>query len=353
MNAPEPTKAEALYVSELRASEETLAFQRDALVFDCLALYYILDNPYAERVLQAGINAVNVTISAEGEDWDGFLRKFETAFEKIEGNANLVLATCADDIVAAKAAGKLAVIPGTQGAAMIGSDIYQVEIMHRLGLRFFGPAYTAATVFCDGCGETRNAGLSFLGRELIECVNELGMLLDLSHVGHRSQLEAAELALHPVCTHSNAYAVVANDRNTKDEVAAIIAAKGGMMGICALPTTVAPHNPTLDRMLDHADHYAATIGPENVGIGCDFVEAYREDYWAGKKDHKPPKWRVLRPDIFGSMEDFFNKTYPRGLESIGLFANLTQGLFDRGYDEEQVAGIIGGNWLRKFKEAVG
>ena len=353
MNTSEPSVTAALHVSELRASEETIAFHRESLVFDCLSLYYILDEPYTERVLQAGVDVANVTISSERENWDDFLRRFETAFEKIETNPSLVLATYSDDVIAAKKAGKLAIIPGTQGSSMIGPHIYRVELLHRLGLRFFGPAYTGATVYCDGCGETRNAGLSFLGQELIECVNGLGMLLDLSHVGHQSRLEAAELATHPVCTHSNSYSINANDRNTKDETAAIVARKGGVMGVCGLPKTVAPEDPTLDHMLDHADHYITTLGHENVGVGFDFVEAYKEDYWAGNKDHKPPKWRILRPDIFGTMEDFFNKTYPRGLESISLFPNMTQGLFDRGYDRDQVAGIIGGNWFRKFKEVVG
>ena len=202
VNMPEASKAAALHVSELQASADTLAFHRESLVFDCLSLYYILDAPYSERVLEAGVDVANVTISSESEDWDEFLRRFEVAFEKIEANPNLALATCADDVTAARKAGKLAIIPGTQGSSMIGPEIYRVELLHRLGLRFFGPAYTGATVYCDGCGETRNAGLSFLGRELIECVNGLGMLLDLSHVGHQSRLEAAELATHPVCTHS-------------------------------------------------------------------------------------------------------------------------------------------------------
>jgi membrane dipeptidase len=353
MDIEENRKTVATHISELRASNETLKFHHDALVFDCLSLYYVLDEPYAERILKAGVNAVNVTISSESHGWDEGLRRFETAFEKIEANPNLVLASNSNDIIAAKDSGKLAIIPGLQGSWMIGPDIYRVEILHRLGLRFFGPAYTGATVYCDGCGETRNAGLSYLGRELIECLNDLGMLVDLSHVGHQSRLEIAEKASHPVCTHSNSYFVNPNDRNTKDETASIISSKGGVMGVCALPKSVAPDNPKLDHMLDHVDHYSTNFGHQNVGIGLDFVEAYKENYWAGQKDHKPPKWRVLRPDIFGSMEDFFYKPYPLGIESISLLPNLTQGLFDRGYNNEQVAGIIGGNWFRKFKEVAG
>ena len=142
MNMSEPSKASALHVSELRASDATLAFHRESLVFDCLSLYYILDEPYAERALRAGVDVANVTISSESEGWDDFLRRFEMAFEKIEANPNLALAACADDVIAARKAGKLAIVPGTQGSSMIGPEIYRVELLHRLGLRFFGPAYT-------------------------------------------------------------------------------------------------------------------------------------------------------------------------------------------------------------------
>ncbi len=342
-----------LFVSELRASEQTLAFQRDSLVFDCLSLFYVLDEPYTERCLAGGVDAANVTFSSETEDWDAFLRKTEIGLDKIQKSPSLALATCSEDVLAAKRAGKLAVIPGTQGSAMVGRDIYRVEIMHRLGFRFFGPAYTGATVFCDGCGEIRNAGLSFLGKELIECLNGLTMLVDLSHVGHQSRYEIAQLANHPVCTHSNAYAVHANDRNTKDETAKLVADKGGVMGVCALTHSVAGTAPSIEHLLDHAEHYIETIGIDHVGVGFDFVEAYRERFFSGEAKHEPPKWRTLRPDIFGTVEDFFDETYPIGIESIRLFPNFTQGLFDRGYTEEQVAAVIGGNWFRNFKEVVG
>lgn len=342
-----------LFVSKLRASEETLAFHRRTLVFDCLSLFYILDPPYTERCMEGGVDVVNVTFESEQGDWDGFLRHTEEGLDKIEQNANLTLATCAADVLKAKDAGKIAVIPGTQGAAMIGPHIYRVELMHRLGFRYFGPAYTGATLFCDGCGETRNAGVSFLGRELIDCLNEMTMLVDLSHVGHQSRLEIAELAHHPICTHSNSYTVHANDRNTKDETARVIKDKGGVMGVTALTHSVAAQDQSIDHMLDHAEHYVNTLGAEHVGVGFDFVEAYRERHFSGEASHKPPKWRVLRPDIFGTVEEFFSETYPSGLESIRLFPNFTQGLFDRGYSETQVAGLLGGNWFRNFEAVVG
>mgnify|MGYP002663200424 CR=1 FL=1 len=81
-------------------------------------------------------------------------------------------------------------------------------------------------MFGDGCGERRDAGVSFLGRDLIAAMNEVDMILDLSHAGHRTRAEATELAKWPVCTHSNAYDLLPNDRNTKDETIRAIAETG-------------------------------------------------------------------------------------------------------------------------------
>jgi membrane dipeptidase len=204
-------------------------------------------------------------------------------------------------------------------------------------------------VHADGCGETRDAGVSFLGREFIDVVNRLPMLLDLSHCGHRTRAEATELARAPVCTHSNAYAVNPNDRNTRDETALAMAAKGGMVGICGLPATVWPKDATLDRMIDHIDHYFRLLGPDKVGFGCDFVTAYKA---SGEISPASRRWRTYRPDVFGTVDEFLTQSYPAGLTEIRELPNLTQRLFDRGYSETHVAGILGGSWFKVFKDKV-
>ncbi len=200
-------------VPNLYASAEAIAFTKENFVFDCLSLFYVLDDPYAERCLEGGVNACNVTFGAE-TDWPAMIAAIETGLEKIEKSQLLKLATCAQDIADARAEGRLAVIMGTQGSLMVDKELQRIPIMHRLGMRYFGLAYTAATMLADGCGETRDAGVSFLGREAIDIVNGLPLILDLSHCGHKTREEATELARAPVCTHSNAYSVNANDRNT-------------------------------------------------------------------------------------------------------------------------------------------
>lgn len=334
---------------DIRASAEAIAFTRKTLVFDCLSLYYVLEEEYADRCLEAGVNACNVTFGAE-TDWPSMVANIENGLEKIEKSGNLALATSAADIEKARAQGRLAVILGTQGSSMVEKQLHRIPLMHRLGMRYFGLAYTAATLLADGCGERRDAGVSFLGREAIEIVNGLPLVLDLSHSGHTARAEATELARAPVCTHSNAYAVNANDRNTRNGTARAIAAKGGVLGICGLPKSVHAENPTLEHMLDHCDHYRDLIGWQHIGIGLDFTEGYKAQ---GRVLPESRRWRTYRPDIFGTVEEFLTQSYPAGLTTILELPNLTQGLIDRGYEEEQIAGILGGNWFRHFERFVG
>lgn len=331
------------------ASAEAIALTKDSFVFDCLSLFYILDDKYAERALAGGVNATNVTFGAE-TDWDGMVANIEKGLQAIEKSPYLMLAKTADDCLKAKAEGKLAVVMGTQGSMMVDRYLHRVELMARLGLRFFGLAYTGATLFADGCGELRDAGVSFIGRELIDAVNRQPLLLDLSHCGHRTRAEGTELARAPVCTHSNAYSINANDRNTKDDTIKAMVAKGGAIGVCGLPKSVKPKDPTVADMLDHCDHFVRLVGDRHVGIGLDFTEAYKAK---GEVLPESRRWRTYRPDIFGTVDEFLTQSYPKGLSTILELPNYTQGLMDRGYSKESIAGMLGGNWLRVFREKIG
>jgi membrane dipeptidase len=339
---------------DLTAGPDAIALTRDSFVFDCLSLNYVLEDQYAERCREGGVDAMNLTVAAEQQTWDDTLRLTDEFLTRIARSPYLQQATDSAGIEAARRNGKTAVILGSQGASMLDDKPWRVRVLHRLGFRYCGIAYTGATMFGDGCGETRDAGVSFLGRELIEEMNDVDMILDLSHAGHRTRAEATELAKWPVCTHSNAYSVLANDRNTKDETIKAIVAKGGMVGLCGLPRSVSPDGrPTLKQMVEHARHIVGLVGHEKLGLGFDFVEGWVEATKAGRMSHKPPKWRVLRPDIFGGVEDFFNDTYPIGMHSIRLLPNLTQAFLDEGWSREQVQAVLGGNWLRHFKAACG
>ncbi len=332
-----------------KVTAPALKLHQQALVLDGLTPFYTLDEPYTVSLLEGGVDAALLSVVSDAT-WDMTLQRTDIALDKIAKSPHLMVATCAADFRAAKAAGKVAMMLVTQAADMIGSDLQRIGILHRLGFRILGLCYTFANLAGDGCGERRNAGLSFLGRELIAAVNELPMLLDLSHSGHQTSLEAAQIARAPCCTHANAYAVTANDRNKKDEVLSIIAQKGGVVGLCGLPRAVHHPEPTLDHMLEHLDYLVRTMGAEHVGLGLDYVEGYKN---AGIVLPQSRRNRTLRPDIFGSVDDFLHQSYPRGLDNIRQLPNLTQAMLARGYDEATVTCVLGVSWVNAVARAIG
>lgn len=337
----------------LVADDKARSFHDSSLVFDGLAIAYVLDEKFTRRAIEGGVNAANVTFALE-EDWDKTLHNFERHLAKIDKNPLLLLCKTADDVLAAKQKGKLGIVIGTQGASMIQdeSHFWRIEAMTRMGLRFLGLAYTTANALGDGCGEKRDAGLTYLGEDLIALVNTLPLMLDLSHCGHRTRAEATVLARAPVCTHSNSDALRSNGRNTTDATVKAMAAKGGVIGVCGLPQSLADETPTLDDLLNHVDHFVKLVGVDHVGIGMDYVEAYQEQ----PSVVAPPSvvyWRTRRPDIFGPLSAFGRQSYPIGVESVRKLPNLTQGLFDRGYSESDVAALLGGSWLHAMRKFCG
>jgi len=280
------------------------------------------------------------------------LRTIERQMTAIEKSPYLKFCLTANDLLSAKAEGKLGVIFGTQGASMLEDQLWRLEFLVRQGLRILGLAYTSANAFGDGCGEKRDAGLSYLGEELLALADSLPIMIDLSHCGHRTRAEATALSRAPVCTHSNADGLRPNGRNTENATVKAMAAKGGMIGVCGLPQSLADDTPTLDDLLDHVDHLVKLVGVRHVGIGLDYVEKYQDQ----AEVVAPPSvvtWRSRRPDIFGSLSSFGRQSYPIGIETVTKLPNLTQGLFDRGYDQDQVAAIMGGNWLETYRNFCG
>lgn len=326
------------------ANAQTVAMVKDWLGFDALSLGYVLDEPWASRILDAGINAMNVTFGGE-ESWEVFLRSVEEKLEAIEKSPILTLATVAADIEKAHQNGRLAVIMGTQGAHILGEEPWRVAFLERIGLRFLGIVGSFGNFLCDANSEPRDAGLTLLGCEMVDAINETSIIIDISHCGHRASREIIERGRAVVCTHANAHAVAPTDRNRKDAEITALVAKGGMIGLCGLPRSIAETSPSLKDMLDHADHIRNLVGAAHLGLGLDLMEGYR-----AKKITNPAliRRRTLRPDIFGTMDDFWNNELAIGFNSIAHLPDLIQGLLDRGWPAAELEGVFGRNWLRCF-----
>jgi membrane dipeptidase len=257
----------------------------------------------------------------------------------------LRLATSVADIRAAKRDGETAVVLHFQGAEAVEYEPTLLEAYWRLGVRIVQLGYNRRNPLCDGCEEPGNAGLSALGRAAVAEMNRLGIVVDVSHTGLRSSLDAVEVSSAPViASHSNAAAVHANMRNLSDELIRALAASGGVIGANAFPSFVsAAPEPTLDELIDHMAYIADLVGVEHVGLGLDYYDTTRAswearvaDGWWSPANYPPPPW-----------------SYPSGIQDASTLGRLTERLLERDFGEQAVRGILGENWLRVYGEVWG
>ena len=258
-------------------------------------------------------------------------------FRRFRDDDTLLHVTEPRHIREAKAAGRLGVIFHAQKPPLeLADDPDEAWNLQRLGIRMLQLTYNEHSPFGDGCTEPTDAGLSEPGVRVVRAANEAGILIDVSHAGHRTAMDIIAASSEPVvASHCNADAVCRNPRNLRDEAIAAIACRGGVIGVTAFPSLVRWQEPTLEQMLDHIDHIAALAGAEHIGFGLDFCSIPQESWDSGRFSptaYPPPPW-----------------VFPSGIAGPEEVPNLTAGLIRRGYGEAEVRGIMGANLLRLFE----
>jgi len=244
------------------------------------------------------------------------------------------VAVSASEIHAAKAAGDTAVVLHFQGSEPLRAGAELVGAFARLGVRVIQPTYNYRGVAGDGCCEPENAGLSQFGKALIGAMNQHRVAVDIAHAGVRTSLDAIACGTRPViASHANARAVCEHPRNLPDEVIKAVAASGGVIGLCAFPSFVSSGPaPALDQLIDHAVHIAGLVGAGHVGLGLDFADEGEEEY-----------------DFYGYDERYYPRppwVWPRGVEWLHQCGGIALALRARGFSPDEVAGIMGMNFLR-------
>jgi membrane dipeptidase len=302
---------------------------------------------------RSGLTALSYTVGCWGP---GPLLSYENVFADLarwHGHLNqyrdqLRLATRAEDIRGAKSEGRLAVLFNVQDASILGRDLSVLDLLYGFGVRQVQLTYNTRNLIGDGCTERTETGLSDFGIAVVRRLNEMGVLVDLSHCGRQTTFDAASVSTRPVAaTHTGARILHDIPRNKRDDELRAIAATGGVVGILAIPSFItARPQATIDDVLDHIDHIVEVIGVEHVGIGTDrgvsFETATREGYYA---------WLAslnFKPEV--------NPPWPPGAEGLTCAADLprlTEGLLQRGYDGEAIRLILGGNFLRLYEQTMG
>lgn len=262
-----------------------------------------------------------------------------------------------DDIVAAKEQGRRCLyltgngVPLTQQWVSVEDELRYLSVFFQLGIRMMHLTYQRRNMIGDGCAESSNAGLSDFGRSVVAAMNKVGVIVDIAHSGWQTSLEAAQISQRPmVASHSTCTALHHHIRSKPDEVIKAIADSGGLIGICCIPRFLGGSG-DIAALLDHIDHVVKTFGVDHVGIGTDVSYTSRNFAAESKKVPKAPKsradWRSLWP------ADPFKET-PEGQQSIAWtnWPMFTVGLVQRGYSDDDIQKIIGGNMLRVARAAL-
>jgi len=322
-----------------------------ALVIDMLAPLKIDFNPdafslpltdaEAEMFRTSGITCFHNSVGVGGATAYEEALQFIAAWSGFAGRNSEVFSLVgrAEDIDRAKAARKVAVIIGLQNADQFrkASD---VKDFYDLGLRCAQLTYNTQNLIGSGSTERVDGGITDYGVEIIKAMNEAGMLIDVSHSGDRTTLEAIELSPKPIAiTHSNCRALNDHPRLKTDDAIKALAAKGGVMGITGVRMFVKNKEPTtIEDIVDHIDHVAKLVGIEHVGIGSDsdlmgYDDMPKDQYEKLKAAYKASY--AFRDKIDTDGFDHPRKTY-----------DLTAALLRRGYGEANIQAVLGGNFRR-------
>jgi len=255
----------------------------------------------------------------------------------------------ADDFRRAKAEGKHAGYINTQLGTGISMDFIDlVEPAYLLGLRMIQLTYNFMTYVGSGCTERTDAGVSSYGARLIDKMNDLGIIVDTGHCGRQTTLDACALSKAPVvASHTSAEEIYKHARAKSDEELRAIAATGGIMGVYCMPFCLAPgEGVTVEAMLDHIDYIVNLVGWEHVALGTDWPMPF------------PKSMLYVMGHVFAAYgfrpEDKMDVTTNLiGFDDYRDFPNITRGLVGRGYNDEQIKGILGENFLRVFEAVCG
>jgi len=270
----------------------------------------------------------------------------------VEHADKLTLALSASDFDSAMEQGKTAVLLNFQNATMLEGDADNVEALHALGMRSFQLTYNYRNRLGDGCLERTNAGLSEFGVEVVQRMNKIGVMVDLSHCGRQTTLDGIEFSDKPVAiTHTMCDSVRPNHPRAKtDRQIRACADKGGVIGIAALGYFIGPDPggaTTIEHYADHVEHAVSIAGHEHVGLSTDFPPQGISP-WATREEWYEPRLEVFKP----SYEVRWPPWIPE-LDTPDRFRNVIEILDRRGWSEDQLEKLLGRNWLRLFQDTIG
>jgi membrane dipeptidase len=333
---------------------------RNAIVIDGLGGFgnsQSGDGPLTEAYLQdardSGMTCIHMTILPVGTTPpDAAFAQAVIGIGEMEGEIDrhpdvLCRIRTVADIAAARQSGRVGLIYGFQDGVAFETNLSRLDELYRLGLRIVQPTYNRRNLLGDGCLETANAGLSIAGVEAIEKMNELGILVDLSHCGRQTAAEAIRHSKVPVAfTHTGSAALADHPRNRTDAELRAVAEKGGVAGIYFMPFLNEGKQPTAADVIRHLEHMIDVAGEDHVSIGTDGGLSAEVLDQAYKDRHAEFVRKRREAGISAPGETEEGYLFASELNSPRRLETLADMLLARGHGSSRVEKILGSNLVR-------
>lgn len=332
----------------------------ESIAIDCLHHCLFIDPPIEaddktnliDMLLAGGVTCISDTVLDDNypSTFDEFC-KATIDYYLLEDTLpdQVLIVNNAIDIERAKREHKLAVILSTQGSELFQRDLRYVQLAYRQGLRIAQLTYNQQGSLGSGVYEPEDHGLTRFGQQCIYEFNRLGIVMDLSHVGERTSLEAIDHSDDPaIFSHSSTKALCHHRRNASDEQIKRCSAKGGVICVCPHSIMCDDDNskwPTVDRFIDHILHIAEIASIDNVGVGTDRWK--RSTLFAKMK--RISFGRTL-PGWYGGFDDFHKQV--EGFNYFDKWENFVDRMLARGLSGQEASKVLGGNLMRVFHQVM-
>ncbi|WP_415182765.1 membrane dipeptidase [Phaeovulum sp.] len=304
------------------------------------------------QMRKGGVDAVHVTITYH-ETFRETVLNIERWNRWFELHPDLIFqGRNAADVALARETGRTAIFFGSQNPSCIEDDIGLVEVLHTLGLRFMQLTYNNQSLLASGCYEAEDTGLTRMGRAIVAEMNRVGLVVDMSHSGERSTMDAIEHSARPITiTHANPSSWHPALRNKSDWLLRALGESGGMLGLSAYPHHLKDGSAcTLQSWCDMVARAVDLVGPTGVGIGTDLcqdqpdsiVEWMRVGRWTKTIDYGE-----------GSADAPGFPAMPAWFHDNRDFGRIRDGLLASGMDATTIGGVMGGNWHAFFDKSFG
>jgi membrane dipeptidase len=338
------------------------------LSFDKLDLTRVQKKVHTDipRLRQGGVGAqfwaayVPVETRKKGTAVRDTLEQIDVIYRMVETYPDaFAMAYSADDIERVHRSGKIASLIGVEGGHSIDNSLGVLRMYHRLGVRYLTLTHTENTDWADSAtDEPAHHGLTPFGEQVVREMNRLGMLVDLSHVSADTMRHALRVSRAPVIfSHSSAYALAEHPRNVPADVLEQVAKNGGVVMVNFYPGFVVPEAARLSRELYKELPRLKAQYPDEKELEAAVREWHREHPMPRGSvrdvvDHIEHIIKVAGIDHVGIGSDFDGiNAVPAQLDDVSCYPYITQELLNRGYSREDILKVLGGNFLRVFRQA--